>query len=354
MTKGLERILFALVAGALFASHAAAIDMVVLVRKNSKTGKHVQNKGMVLRDDAEGVKLRLPGAGEIESSRKQVLEVVYNEGRLTDYKRGLAAFKGGQYVQALDLFEKALDQQHKELLTQYILYYMGLTHQLRDETAKAIEVFVKLKGLGTKTRFLLQAYGKLVELKLDAGDMAGAKEYLAELKKLRRSGRGGGIGAAEIALLEGRIEEVLKRYRQALACYNTASDQGDPETASAAQMGIARCYIGLKRYREAVKRLEAFIKRPRTRKAYAQAYLLIGDALKAKMRTPEDREKALMAYLRVHLQYPGDEKTEARAIYEAADCYKQIGGVKGTKRSGELLSRLKKKYPNSGVVKKLR
>ncbi|MEE8369717.1 MAG: tetratricopeptide repeat protein, partial [Dehalococcoidia bacterium] len=213
-----------------------------------------------------------------------------------------------------------------------------------------IKVFEQLKNLGTKTKFLVEAYYSLVTLSLDKGDASAAKGYLLELKKLIRSGSGG-IGAAQIALLEGLIEEALKRYPRAIDQFNKASAQGDGEVGSQAQMGIARCKIAMKKPADAAKGILRFVKRPRTSKQYAEAYLLMGHALKAQARAPDDWEKALMAYVRVHLRYPGDEKTESRALYEAAGCYRRIGGDKGVKRSAQLLAMLKRKYPNSPFLK---
>lgn len=351
MTRSQERVLFALAAAAFLASHAAGLDMVVLGRINPRTRKKVQHKGTVVQDDLQTVKLRLPPpGGELTFAQKDVEKVVYDESRVTPYKTGLAYFKAGQYEQALDSFQGALEQKHRPLLKQYVLYHLGLTHERRKEFAEAIKPFEKLKALGTKTRFLVDAYYSLVTLSLDMGDAAAAKDYLRELKRLGS----GGIGAAQIALLEGLIEEALKRYQRAIEFYKKAIAQGDGEIASQAHMGIARCDIGRKRPGDAVKRIDRFVKRPRTSREYAEAYLLMGDALKAQARAPDEWQKALMAYVRVPLSYPGDEKTEPRALFEAAGCYRRIGGEKGTKRSAQLLAMLKRKYPNSPLLKEAR
>lgn len=355
MTRSQGRILFALAAAAFLASHAAALDMVVLRRINPRTRKKVQHKGTIVQDDLQTVKLRLPPpGGELTFAQKDVEKVVYDESRVTPYKTGLAYFNAGQYEQALDSFQGALEQKHRPLLKQYILYYLGLTHERRKEFAEAVKAFEKLKALGTKTRFLVEAYYSLVTLSLEGGDISAAKGYLQELKRLIRGGLAGSIGPAQIALLEGLIEEKLKRYQRAIEFYKKAAAQGDGEIASQAQLGIARCNIGRKRPADAVKGIDRFVKRPRTSKVYAEAFLLMGDALKAQARTPDDWEKALMAYVRVPLRYPGDEKTEPRALYEAAGCYRRIGGEKGIKRSAQLLKMLRRKYPNSPLLREAR
>jgi len=351
MTGSQERVLFTLAAAAFLASHAAGLDMVVLRRMDQRTRKKVQHKGTVVQDDLTTVKLRLPPpGGELTFAQKDVEEVIYDENKMTPYKTGLARFKSGQYEQALDCFQEALEQKYRPLLKQYILYYLGMTHERRREFAEAIKAFGQLKTLGTKTKFLVEAYYSLVTLSLDKGDAAAAKGYLLELKKLIRSGSGG-IGAAQIALLEGLIEEALKRYQRAINQFNKASAQGDGEVASQAQMGIARCKIAMKKPADAAKGIDRFVKRPRTSRQYAEAYLLMGDALKAQAKTEDGWEKALMAYVRVHLRHPGDQKTEPRALYEAAGCCRRIGGDKGIKRSAQLLGTLKRKYPNSPLLK---
>ncbi len=354
MTRSQERVLFALAAAAFLASHAAGRDMVVLKRMDQRTRKKVQHQGTVVQDDLTTVKLRLPPpGGELTFAQKDVEEVIYDENKITIYKTGLSHFKSGQYEQALDCFQETLEQKHRPSLKQYILYYLGSTHERRREFAEAIKVFEQLKDLGTRTKFVVEAYYSLVTLSLDKGDAAAAKGYLLELKKLIRSGTAA-IGAAQIALLEGFIEEALKRYQRAIQFYNKASAQGDGEIASQAVMGIARCKIAMKKPADAVNSILQFVKRPRTGKMYAEAYLLMGDALKAQAKTPDGWEKALMAYVRVHLRFPGDQKTEPRALYEAAGCYRRIGGDKGIKRSAQLLAMLKRKYPNSPFLKEVR
>ena len=99
---------------------------------------------------------------------------------------------------------------------------------------------------------------------------------------------------------------------------------------------------------------EDFVKRIRSDATTAEAFVLLGDALKAQARTPDDWEKAMLAYMRVPCLYEGNDKMEPRALYEAAICFKKMNAEKSAERAGMLLGRLKSRYPGSRWAKMAR
>jgi tetratricopeptide (TPR) repeat protein len=155
-------------------------------------------------------------------------------------------------------------------------------------------------------------------------------------------------------VLNARIAEKLKQYASAARLYQEVSEAGDARLAEQATLGAARCSIAQRRYEEATRRLRDFLKRDRSRDTSAQAYVLLGDSLRAKAKSPDDWEGAMLAYMRVPCLYEGDETTEAKALYQASKCFKAMNVEKSAERSANLVGRLKRKYPASEWAKMAR
>jgi len=331
---------------AAIAGGAGAADKVVLVG-----AKQEKREGKVVRDDAEGVTLEIKtvsGVAQAQYARDQVKEVIY-DGTPQEYVMGKESFLAGDYDNALNHLQSAAEKlvkpQH-DLLEQYVLYYTGeCQRRIPGEQDAAIATFEKLRAMGAKTRFRMEAIQGLINLYLAKGETGQVTKLLGELGEgSRRADR------LAILLIKAAVEEKQNRLAQALALYQQAADQAggtDAEAAAKAEIGSLRCLIGLKKYEEATRRARSLLRAAKSSETYAQGYLLLGDVLKAQAKTPEDWEAALLAYLRVPTLYGGDEATEAKALYEAAMCYRQIPGEKSKQRADRLLAILKEKYPAS-------
>jgi len=324
----------------LFGAAASAADYVVM--KND-----VRHKGTVLRDDSKGVKLRLKVGGEAVFDRSKVKEVLYDEGeRPMEYRIGVESFRRGRYEAALESLTAALEAKHKPLLKQYILYYIGLSSKKLGKTAGAVSAFENLEKQGTKTRFLNEAIKELVGLEIEGGN---PKKAMSRLKKAREL-----IGRVQYRYNMARIAERQGQHAEAERLYKQAADSGDPMVAEQAALGVARCLIARRRPEDAMRRLRGFVKREHSPTTSAHAYVLLGDALQAQAKSPEDWEKAMLAYMRVPCLYEGDEATEAKALYEASRCFRAMNAEKSAKRAARLVSELKRRYPNSKWAAKVR
>jgi TolA-binding protein len=125
--------------------------------------------------------------------------------------------------------------------------------------------------------------------------------------------------------------------------------------AAQSQLATARCFVALKRYDQAEHHLRQVVKDSHSNEVSAEAYLLLGDSLKARAKTKEDYERCLLdGYLRVPLLYGGDEKTEARALYEAGRCFQRMAGEENRARADTLFAQLASKYPGNEYAKKVR
>ena len=325
----------------LLASAASAADTVVLLNGQRHTGT-------VLRDDAEKVALRT--RGEVEFASSQVREVIYDDGRPESYTLGKVAYLERRYDQAVNYLVTALDQQPNKLLVQYIYYYEGLAHDRLGENEEAVACFEKLWEMGNATRFWMEAGNNLVPLYLNTGNVAKAEKVIKEIS-------GNDRARAQVNVWRAMILEKQKRYDQAIKAYREAASDArsrQPEIASEAEIGIARCQIYAKSYSEAARSLRSLIQGTEDNGIRARCYVLLGDALAAQARSSAEYEEAVMAYLRVPTLYPGSQETEAKALFEAGNCFKKMGGQVAEQRAGMMYALLKRKYPDSLEAGQLR
>jgi tetratricopeptide (TPR) repeat protein len=332
------RATLALAGVVLFGAVGSAADFVVM-------NDDVRHSGKVTRDDAKGVALRLGAGGQAEFPRSKVKEVLYNDGKPMEYRIGVESYRNGRYEASLESLEAAMEGRHHPLLKQYIFYYIGLSSKKLGKLKKAVGAFQKLKSQGAKTRFWNEAVGNLVELELDRNNPQAARAHVKGLK---------GLDRMQMKLLNARIAEKLKQYPTAARLYKQVAEGDKQDMAEQAVLGGARCSIAQKRYEDATRLLQGFVKRDRSSTMYAQAFVLLGDALKAQAKTPDDWEKAMLAYMRVPCLYEGDEATEAKALYEASRCFKAMNAENSLDRSARLVGELKRRYPGSTWAKKAR
>ena len=320
----------------------AAGDVVVLKGGRSKP------EGTITEDSIKGVTLRVGrGGAKASYGRDQVERVVY-EKTPHEYNFGFNSMRGGNYEVAISHLEGALEKDHAPLLKQYILFYMGRCLIQTKEFDAAVSKLEELKKMGDATRFKVEARQLLIDLYLQLNDLRKVKKLLGEL--------GTGTSRSEkvqIMTIKAKVEEKQNRFSAALRMYRSAIDMAgpDPDLSTQAELGSLRCLVGLKKYDDAVRAIDRIVRAGRGDDVNAEAYLLKGDALKARAKSPDDWEAALLAYLRVPALYAGDEKTEARALLEAARCYRQIPGRNSKKRADSLMGLLQRKYPNSAAAK---
>jgi tetratricopeptide (TPR) repeat protein len=318
-------------------------DIVVLKGNRGKTEGRVSSDGMkgVVVTVARG------GTGEMTYSPDQVDKVVY-EKTPVEYGYGMSSMAAGNFDDAVIHFEGALGEEHAPLLEQYILMNMGTCLYEMRKYDQAVTYFEKLKDMGDDTRYKVEARKYLIDLNLSLGDTRKVKKLLDELDR-------GNSKSEQVAIMtiRARVEEQGKRYAEALQLYNQAISKAatDPDMAGGAEIGAVRCLVSLKKYDDAVRRITSLVRGSHEPQEFAEAYLLMGDALKAQASTPEEWEAALLAYLRVPALYGGDERTEARALLEASRCYSQMPGESSKKRASNLLGLLQSKYPDSEVTK---
>lgn len=304
--------------------------------------------GQVLQDNAEGVKVRR-GQGTVEYTRDQVASVEY-DGSPPDYDAAMAFIRSGNYNLAIDSLERARKARHPKLLTQYILYHIARCYQKSSNDPKdAILAFEGIFRQGTESRFLYEAVESLIGLYGDAGRIGEARALLKELPRPRTR-----VQKINRLLLEAVIEEKDGKFRQALQRYKRArGDAGtdQQEVAAKAALGMARCSLAMKKYKQAARDLAKLVKTGDLGVLYPQAYVILGDAIVATAKSDDDYERAILAYLRVPALYAGDEATEAKALFEAARAYQRIKGNEDAKsRAVKLFRMLRDRYPNSSYA----
>ena len=300
---------------------ASALDTVVHVNGQSFTGT-------VVRDDARGVKLR--SAGSPEFPRSKVREVVYDGGRPAEYALGREAAREGRHADAARLFRDALDAPHHALLEQYICLHLARAEERLGNASGARGALGRLEAKGARTRFLFEALDGLVRL--------GAE--------VKAPGPDSGLTQTQLALLGAAVHETRGRHAEALGGFGRAARLAAPGSVSArrSELGAARCLVRLGKAAGAAKRLRVFL-RAADESLHAEAYVLLGDALAAGARTPDEWRAAAFAYLRVPVHYSGNPATGVPAIKGAAKCFRRV--PEGGKAAAELDKFLAKTYPRA-------
>lgn len=312
-------------AAVLAGSHAPAADTVILKSEKTFTGT-------VMRDDARGVALRSPG--DPVFARAKVREVVYDDGRPAEYAFGREAAREGRHADAARLLREALDTPHHELLAQYILLHLARAEERIGNASAAQAAFGRLAAKGRSTRFLFEALDGLVRL--------GAK--------VKPPGPASGLTETQLALLRAAVHEVGGRHAKALDLYGRAARRAAPGTdlAHRADVGAARALVNLDRGAEAAKRVRGFLRAAGGSGLRAEAHVILGNALSAGARTPDEWLAAALAYLRVPVHYPGDPATEVPALEGAARCFRRMPEG-GAARAAKVDQFLAKRYPSAAA-----
>ena len=326
-------------------ARAASNDTVVLTNEQRR-------RGTVVQDNAEGVVIRPLTGGQLTFSLEQVDKVVYDK-TPGEYDIGTRQFHRGNYDGAINFLNLALEDEHPELLKQYILYYIAKSHQKKGELKEAIAAFEGIVEQGSKSRFLLDAVESLIELHGDVGKIGKARGALKRLPRPRTRAE-----KLKRFMLEGMIEEKDNKHQRAMRLYGRVKNEagiGHKDQAAKAAVGIGRCMVSLKQYDKAAKAIGKLVRERDLGDLYAAAYVILGDALVGGAKTDDDYEAAILAYLRVPALYGGDEATEAKALFEAARAYRRITGSEEAKtRAAKLFGMLRDKYPGSEYAEKAR
>ena len=328
MTAKVSAVVFALFF--FVAAGAMGGDYVVTKRNERHTGR-------ILKDDASGVELNLPGgAGKMSFRNVDIKEVYVNPVNPTAVN-AIQSFKAGSYDTALNLLDECVAPEVEKdipaLARPYLHFYRSQC-QLRlgrfDDAIASLENFRK----AFKTSRLMPDVAMLlVEAYLGAKKYKEVETVAAELEKM------GGIYElysillrGDALLAQGKNDDAYEKYGKVAA----SGDEGARMLKPKAFLGQARCLIAKDKTDKAQEMAsKALEDKEAPEEVLAGAHVIIGHCLLKegrKLSGEQAKEKLLDAaleFLRVPVLYSESQPgLAAESLFYAGECFRQLADFK--------------------------
>lgn len=265
----------------------------------------------------------------------------------------------GQYEAAAVSLKAFLDSGNARKATvAYLEYLCGDSYRRANKPAEAEAVLEKMIEQHVQSWYCSDAIDKLVDVCAMSGNFQKMTPLLAKLRGLP-----GDKYKAKASMYEGqmlvqtnKIDEAMRKFTEA------AGLTSDPEAKGEAQMLLAGCYVKKKDYENARKTAERAITQNTPEGVLASAHLVIGNALfQQGMEAKGDQAQelfldAVLEYLRVWTLYPGNERVEGEALFQAGESFKFLSRLPGRRsdrrRAAEMYAQVSRKFPGSLWAKK--
>ena len=318
--------------------------------------------GKILSEDVKGVNVEVQKGASVTVLWTLIKSVDYAGG--VEYRKAKSALDGGQINEAIQILEELRNKKElRPLLKAHVLNLDGAAHQRGGDPDKAIEIFNELFKTFPKTQFLTQGAGEnLIAAYLAKGKASDADAALEQLSAAMKSQ---GIPQESLNSLRGRVLEASNNYSAASSAYSQmlAAAGADEGMKGAAELGIARCLVGQKKFGEAEAKYRAIVGRDGLPSSVlAGAFNGLGEITYQTGREKRDADmitNALFHFLRGSVLYTpasGESTTEyERAIRGSADCFKALSELEqndgrkkeNARRAAERMSYLATKFPGS-------
>lgn len=141
------------------------------------------------------------------STMTKVMEICVPEKVRASYQEGMNLLEGGKYEEALDVFEKMLDQDENP----EVYYNIGYIKTVKEEYAEAIEAFRKATKLD---RYFAKAYEAMGRAFKALGKTDEATESLKKAAEIY-------MGSEKEEKAEGILNEILQENPDTINVYNT-------------------------------------------------------------------------------------------------------------------------------------
>jgi tetratricopeptide (TPR) repeat protein len=333
---------------------AQGADDRVILRKGSPIQGQVQK-------DAETVSVRHKQGGEMAQPATEVVEIIWD---IADFNwtNGLSDMNAGKFSDACHALSKVLPNLKNPALFRLeaeaeFRYRYGECLFQTGQLAEAAEQFRTFIRGFQGNRFRGRSLERLALAYIQLGKTKEAKESLNAVRSL------GGDAAVRAALLEGDLNLRLRQANEAEACYTQAAGLAPDgsELRLLANMGQAKVAFLAKRFDKAKEMAEKALKGRPTANAAAAAHLILGNIYFEEAAKLTDQAKmqiklldAALEFLRVHLLYAGDERTEPEALYKAGETFRLLMRLPGQQASRErakdMFSKVRERYPSSPLA----
>jgi tetratricopeptide (TPR) repeat protein len=250
---------------------------------------------------------------------------------MTEWREASNAFKKGQYGKAADLIsgivgdKELLDQVRKE--AKPYLYFMHAESLYRaQKTKEALDAFEKFMVANKTSIYVSQAFGSIIDAAILNKDSANAEKYLIEMRK------GAGDQKALADYYHGKLLlKAQNKPQDADVKFQAAQKASAVQaTQGMALMGQAECAIAANNLTKARELATKALSANPAPSVAAFAHLVIGNALMAeadKAGAPASEQMlvdALLAFLRVPIQYSGNRDTEPEALFKSGECLQKL------------------------------
>lgn len=300
----------------------AAEDKIVLF-----SGKTIGG-GQVTKDEISGVEYTMSG-GAIQSIKpEEVKDIEWDA--VNDWQEAEAPYKKGSYGQAVTSLRSLMDDKDVfDKLRNQIkprFYFMLADSLLKSgKVADATPVFKKYIADFPKSRYVPDALSSQIEFQIACKNFE-IKPLLSQLGQL-------GVEQQRLAdCLEGEMLRTQGNLKKAELKFSAATSATDPRTKIRAMLGQAGCALEDKNPAKAREFAQRILIGAPTSSMAAAAHLIMGDAMMFEAETnklvgEELQNKltdALLEYMRVQLQYPGDPNTEPQSLFKGGVCLQRM------------------------------
>lgn len=301
----------------------------------------------VLKENAREVQVDLDGNGAADKTvpSEEVADIQYAD-RSVDYLQAELFVKSGSYARAVEAFQAIAQKAARpSWLATYADYYraVALERWAASEPAKAPTAVQALSEFITRhgdTRFIYQARLSLAEAYLVQGKLAEVRrlaEAVVGEKPNTRWAHDGRLLLARVKLNEKDAQGAARDFDAVLAAIK---DKRSPIWARAT-VGKGLALLAQDKLDDAERLLMDLIETTQDSATRARAYNALGDGHFKRGEYAEARLK----YLRVVLLYfQADAVEHAKALYQAAECFRRLGEQE---RADALFKELVRRYPGT-------
>jgi tetratricopeptide (TPR) repeat protein len=358
------RTLFAFACLVAAARSASAQDKIIW------KGERAPTEGSVVSLTFREIKYRLPGAGsEQEDLAKDVKDIEFDRDNTIipyEYNHGINALHKGQFKEAVQQFDKAIDMIKKSNspnhpVRDFCRKYIMEAHRGEGNAQALVDAARALRKEKPDSFFLRDSFLMQYDAAKMRRDTALLNETIRELDEVIRSDRRYQDLERDASILRADVAETNKKYSEALDMYKRLS--GDRELWEQVSLGMLRCLQALGRTAELKAKVESLLteireKRESSPRVYLGAILARGDVFRAEGKLKE----ALLDYMKGALD-PGQaantfehESALAKAAIAAAAYGKQFGEKDKTNktlyidRAKEMREELKRTFPSTTLM----
>lgn len=305
------------------ASTCACADE-IKYRKKGSSEIGVKEDVVIERETYREVQFLLKGSrsARMRLPISEVVEISYKDTPY-EYKTGEQLFSAGNYKTALKSYLRLRNT--KGPLQQHCLFKAALCYQNMRVYSRALKLYTGLVNTNPDTRHLLEAQFNMAECFLRLSRPNRGKAYAAYRRASSVAREIGDVARQLQALYEmGRLQERGGKLDTSIQHYDEMSRNAReyPDWLYRAQVRKAHCLLRKKEHEDAKTILLDLSKQvpEKSRPIWGGIYTGLGHYWSLR----NDKQKALLCYLRVIFRYSDEDEYAESAYKHAASCLEEL------------------------------